>query len=487
MKKFTLIILILALSVFFVSCEKAADTAADNKGEVQTIERLEPLKVKFDMKKPSDISFSLKLAEDERLLCLEGENIASGDYFLSGDELVVRREFWTGIAAGPHTFKVITTKAEKELYFDLNVENKDNYIINGGFETGNLFGWESKTVFKGETAIQSFVDEGVIENGTFFTFEAPYGGVGKYVYGFDDRDGSDKDRWNERMGILRSSTFTLGGCGFVSFMLGGGKNGDLCYLSVRDVETDEEIARYKNEKFNSTSYSLDKNNYYEANLVLYKANLSAYLGRKLRFEFVDLGGRDWDLLTFDEISAYYSSEPTEGILATDIKPSFNDSYVPNVLFNGDFSKGLEGYTVTDASGAGVDVFTVENGVLKSDAQGDYSRGMIRSSLFRVDGSGVISFKVGAAQGKRFDKDTFISVKERKTNRELCRFANVNHNGNDMITYYVDLTEHIGEQCYIEIVDNAVGEYDVIFVSDIVTYYAVEPVYDHSSAAIDLSF
>ena len=105
----------------------------------------------------------------------------------------------------------------------------------------------------------------------------------------------------------------------------------------------------------------------------------------------------------------------------------------------------------------------------------------------MDGSGIISFDVGAAQGKRFDKDTFISIRERYTNRELFRFANRNHNGNEMIRYYVDLSAHIGKQCYIEIVDNATASYDVIFVADIVTYYAAAPEYTFKNTAVNLAY
>ena len=485
MKKTLIAILLVILSVFLISCRKDASAAIEP--EAPKKERAEAKKLKIDIRRPSDLVFDATLEGGESFVCLEGENIASGDYYVKGNELFIRRGYWTGLKSGEHVFKFITTEREKEIVFDIDVQNKENEIVNGGFETGDLTGWTVAPIVKGEEERLSFVDEGVKANDFYSDREIPYGGVGRYVYGFDDRGGAFADDWNERTGVMRSSEFTLGGCGFVSFMLGGGRNVNLCYLSVRDAVTDEEIARYGNAKFRSTSYISDPRNFYEANLAAYKADLSAHIGKKLYFEFVDAGSGEWDFLTVDEVVAYYEKEPQYGELATDIRPSFDQSYVTNNLFNGDLALGGAGFFQSDAKGLGADVLTVSDGVMKSDAEGNASKGTIRSSLFRADGSGVVSMKVGAACGKRFEKDTYISIKERNTNRELFRFVNRNANGSEMILYYIDLSEHVGKECYIEIVDNAAGDYDVVFVSEIVTYYATAPDYDFGNAAVNVAY
>lgn len=469
-----LLIAVLALSTLLVACNISGATLT---AVVDT----------FDFDKSNDVVYEVTFDDNEQFLFLEGHNIADGDYVFSNGVLTVKRDFLTTLDDGEYTLDMVTTKGRKKFDFKVVAPNKQYKVVNGSFETGDLFGWNVQTTFKGENAIQSFVNDGVKENTTFFTFDAPYNGVGKYVYGFDDRDGENKDKWNERMGVMRSSAFTLGGSGYISFMLGGGKNTELCYMSVRDAETDYELARYGNTMFNSCSYELDPSQYFEANLVKYKADLTQYLGRKLYVEFVDVGGRDWDLLTIDNVITYNEQQPASAVLAQDLKPSYTTGYVTNQLPNGDFSRGLADWTVSSASGfdSGVPAFVVDNGVLKSNGGGDASRGLIRSSLFRVDGSGIISMRLGAACGARFDKDTYVSVKERNTNREIFRFANRNSNGNEMMLYYVDLSNYIGAECYIEIVDNAVNSWDVIFVSEIVTYYAVTPEYDFSSSAVNL--
>ncbi len=440
----------------------------------------------FSFSKLNDLIYELNIPDGE-FSHLEGNNISDGDYLLIDDKLIIKKAYLTTLNPGEYEYSVVTTIGKKNIEVKIADENQKYQLINGDFETGDLFGWSVFTIFKGEDNIQSFVEEGIKENTTFFTFEVPYNGDGKYVYGLDDRDGLNKDRWNERMGMMRSSVFELGGSGFISFKLGGAKNQDLSYISIRDAKTDYELARFSNPKFNTTNFTIDPENYYEANLVLYKADLKQYLGQSLYLEICDFGGRDWDLLTFDSFITYHPSEPL-GELAVDIKPEFSQSYITNQIPNGDFSQNLDFWTVSNAMAWENNLaFYTDNGVLKSNVNGDEARGLVRSSLFRIDGSGIISFEIGAAKGARYDKDTYISIREEKTNREILRIANTRNNGSDLIKYYVDLSEHMGKNVYLEIVDNARNSYDAIFVANIITYYAVKPEYDFGQAGINLNY
>ena len=119
-------------------------------------------------------------------------------------------------------------------------------------------------------------------------------------------------------------------------------------------------------------------------------------------------------------------------------------------------------------------FHIEEGILKSNATGDEGRGLIRSSLFKIEGSGFASIKIGAAKGARFDKDTFVSIRLQGSNKEIFRLANERHDGTNMIEYFIDLSDYINEVAYFEIIDNATNSWDTIFVSNIKTYYEELP-------------
>lgn len=438
----------------------------------------------------NEVAFVTNIEEDE-FITISGANIASGDFSFMHGILSFSQNFLQNLMLGEHAFTIYTTKGEKSISIEVHTTKSSYLIDNNGFETGDLTGWLPINIFKNEDNIQSFINEGVKDNTTFFTFNALYNGTGQYVYGFDDRDGLPKDQWNERMGRLQSSTFTLSGSGIISFKLGGGKNTALSYLSIKRVSDDYEIARFGNHVFHSTTYFIDDTvvinpDYFEANLVQYYTDLSAHLNQSLYIEITDMGGRDWDLLTFDSFYTYYETEPTfdNGHEAIDIKPNIVSEPLTSNLINGQFDDELNGWTSPQDN-----TFWVDNGILKSNLEGDPSIGIIRSSAFQLNenGSGWISFALGAAKGSRFDKDTFISIRELHTNIEIARYANTRHDGTLLITYYADLSAYRNKMLYIEIVDNAQNAWDTIFVDQIITDYASTPSFSQDQIADNLNY
>jgi hypothetical protein len=124
--------------------------------------------------------------------------------------------------------------------------------------------------------------------------------------------------------VLTSSVFEIGGTGYISYMLGGGGNA-LCYVQVIDAVTGEILARYRQQEMD------------EAVLKTYVADLSAYIGRTVRFQVVDQAGWDWGCVSFDNLVTYHTTIP-DGILANDIKGDLK-----HTIENGSFENGLEGW------------------------------------------------------------------------------------------------------------------------------------------------
>lgn len=96
-------------------------------------------------------------------------------------------------------------------------------------------------------------------------------------------------------------------------------------------------------------------------------------------------------------------------------------------------------------------------------------------------------EIGAAQGSRFDKDTFVSIRERATNQEIFRTANTRHDGIFLVQYFIDLSDYMNRVLYFEIIDNATGSYDTIFIDNIITYYETRPEFDFGNSAVNLNY
>ena len=101
-------------------------------------------------------------------------------------------------------------------------------------------------------------------------------------------------------GTLTSSTFTIGGCGFITFKLGGGYNPE-CYIEIVDASNNTVIAKYHN----------DNDSANEGSMLLFKADLSAFIGTEVYIRVVDNASSEWGCLAVDSFITYY--ETTEAL------------------------------------------------------------------------------------------------------------------------------------------------------------------------------
>ena len=205
-----------------------------------------------------------------------------------------------------------------ESYYDaINILPTDEVVseyqvYNGGFEKGDLSGWEFSI---GGKEIGNVAYDEVWWN-EWYDFNKS----GTYFF----------SGWNEKeelTGSLTSSEFTIGGSGYISFKLGGGKHSDQCYVEIIDSTSGESLVKFSNHMFNDymarkyyyngRPIDLSEDGVYMANMVQYVADLSEYIGSKVKIRIVDNATSDWGLLFADEFITYYENESDlpEGVVA----------------------------------------------------------------------------------------------------------------------------------------------------------------------------
>ena len=262
--------------------------------------------------------------------------------------------------------------------------------------------------------------------------------------------------------MLTSSVFEVGGTGYISFMLGGGNN-SLCFVQVIDAVTGEILVRYHQQAFE------------DAVLKTHVADLSAYIGRTVRFQVVDQAENNWGCVSFDNLVTYYASEsdlPVNAVVATDI---YKD--LKYTIENGSFESGnLDGWHMSTYEGGTLGFVSKEENTewwYNSNADtkdGEFlftfatpgtncegAKGTLESSRFSLKQGAFVAFKFGGAGGG-INHDVCIELC-REDGSVIARFYNdAPGKVNTVMNSYFYQYNGPEINCFFRIVDNANSDY-----------------------------
>jgi hypothetical protein len=333
-------------------------------------------------------------------------------------------------------------------------------ILNGGFETDTLYGWNAYNIWKNESGMMAYQDARVVNN-TYFGSN-PYGREGSYNLGVV-WDNAAWEQSAERMGHLRSSDFVLGGSGWVSFKIGGGRSNAFAYVSIRKTSDHTEVARFGNKNYNNTTiattqYGSSITNA-EAYLFQYYFDLSSVgtVGESYYFVMSDTSALEWAILTADAFVSYIPVAPSTNsdTLATNILPSISgidtaSNQVPN---GNNFVSGLTGWTNVNSVFQYAERDGRGHGAWSNTGSGI---GLLRSSAFSINGT-LQYLRFDFAGGRAYDKQIYISIKEVGTNIEVIRAVRRDNQASNNTEWHNHLVNLSGlstsKLYYIELSDN----------------------------------
>lgn len=129
--------------------------------------------------------------------------------------------------------------------------------------------------------------------------------------------------------------------------------------------------------------------------------------------------------------------------------------------------------VTIADSSKDKIHVVGNFYLNGESSGNSATGTLQSTSFKLNGNGKIGFMIGAGKNQ---SSVYVSLHLEKTNEEIARvsnkFFNSENPNNRMYRIILDASNYIGENVYLNIVDNDNQNdgYNYIMVDDFIISY-----------------
>ena len=368
-----------------------------------------------------------------------------------GDTLVMK--LWVSVT---ESSKLVPT-AENDgtnAVFSVAVVAKDVnafQVYNGDFELGNLNGWTKVGQIGQVTDIPNYW-YGDHESVDGFSFNRD----GSYHFSSyaDDNEGA--------YGYLKSSTFVVGGNGWITFKLGAARNTELLNFQVVDATNGNILKTFGNVNW------ADRTNDVKSGCTLnaYKANISDLMGKEVYIKVVDNATHDYGCLFLDSVNTFYTRVPgDEFALAEDLGFGGNVHQV----FNGDFERG----NLDDWGGS----HNKEGEWFYSSYAHDgleNNRGYLQSTPFEIGGNGWITFKYGGALNGELVNIQVVDAITNEVITVLWKDRWEDSQSCGMFNYKADLSDLVGRVVYFKFVDYAWDSYGLFYVDSIYTNYTAVP-------------
>ncbi|MDE7327507.1 MAG: hypothetical protein K2N63_14745 [Lachnospiraceae bacterium] len=270
-------------------------------------------------------------------------------------------------------------------------------------------------------------------------------------------------------GTLTSDVFTLGGNGFITFKMGGGKNTEKVYVEFFEEGNETAIAKVTNTDCDGI--------FITDHLITKVVDLSGYVGKNIYIKVTDNDdGQEFSYVNLDAFKVLTNEEEVKAaeadykrqIEAYGEKP-FEEDETSTTIKNGGFETGdLTGWKILEGtafSNAGVvptsqmywgdrSVYGEGGFYLDGSNNGailESMTGAIRSTKFTLAGDGYISFMIGAGNQK-----CYVAVCDGNTDEELIKVENTYFSDPalalTLLRVYVDASEYKGRVLYLKVVD-----------------------------------